>query len=346
MPPGKYRLYMSSFDQNAQLLDTIAYSFSTSSFYGDKLTLSDLEICSNIIVNSPRKDSDYYKNRMEVIPNPSRIFSPLNNPFVYYYIELYNVNTLSERDKAITIQVVIADTDGQIRQKKIYRRPTHYESLVERGLFDIRKLESGLYALIFAVTDSVGNYSVYRRETFMVLNPNVVEVVEDEEQLFAKSEFFVMPEAMVDQMFKEARYIATPEEMSIYRTLTHLEGKRRFLFQFWRKRTQKDPDVKEEYYERVQYANEHFKYGKKQGWESDRGRVYIIYGPPDYIERFPSTPNENPYEIWYYYDLEGGVEFDFVDFSGFGDYKLVNSTKRGEITDPRWRSYVRKDYIR
>ncbi len=64
------------------------------------------------------------------------------------------------------------------------------------------------------------------------------------------------------------------------------------------------------------------------------------------IERFPSTPNENPYEIWYYYDLEGGVEFDFVDFSGFGDYKLVNSTKRGEITDPRWRSYVRKDYIR
>ena len=99
-----------------------------------------------------------------------------------------------------------------------------------------------------------------------------------------------------------------------------------------------------EHYSRVAYANLFFQPENKkvEGWQTDRGRVYILYGEPDQYERRPVGASENPYEIWYYNDLQGGVEFDFVDMTGFGDYKLVNSTMRDELSDPNWRNYILK----
>ena len=73
-----------------------------------------------------------------------------------------------------------------------------------------------------------------------------------------------------------------------------------------------------------------------KGWDSDMGRVYIIYGSPSEYQRNPLNPNENAYEIWHYLEIEGGVEFDFVDINGYGIYQLVNSTKRGEVRFENW----------
>ena len=340
LPTGSYVLELMQINNiTDEIVDSVGYPLSIKPFVGDRVTLSDLEVCSNIIPNSPNKDSDYHKNGMDVLPNPTRIFS-MSTPRVYYYIEMYNLNK-KQHDDPYHIQVVVADKEGQVRFKKDYHRPRKYESLVERGAFDIRKLESGLYTLIFALTDSSENYSVYRRENFFVVNPKVVAVSEEvDEEGFRKSEYYTLPESIVDRMFEEAQYIATPDEVKIYKSLTNVEGKRKFMYNFWKKRTQHDPDFKDEYYARIEYANEHFSYAKTPGWKSDRGRVYILYGKPDQIDHYPSESNTLPYEVWFYYNIEGGVEFDFVDFSGFGDYKLVNSTKRNEYSDPNWRRLI------
>ena len=74
----------------------------------------------------------------------------------------------------------------------------------------------------------------------------------------------------------------------------------------------------------------------KEGWKTDRGRVYLIYGGPDEIERFPNEIETRPYEIWHYESVEGGVIFVFADITGFGSYQLVHSTKRGELRDDSW----------
>ena len=74
----------------------------------------------------------------------------------------------------------------------------------------------------------------------------------------------------------------------------------------------------------------------KEGWQTDRGRVYMIYGEPSEIERFPNETNTKPYEIWHYNEIEGGVVFIFGDITGFNDYQLLHSTKRGEIRDDYW----------
>lgn len=87
-------------------------------------------------------------------------------------------------------------------------------------------------------------------------------------------------------------------------------------------------------------ATERYSNYTRKGWRTDRGRVFILYGKPDEVERHPSEGVIKPYEIWYYYQIENGVQFVFVDKNGFSDYELVHSTKRGEFTDEGWERYL------
>ena len=137
-------------------------------------------------------------------------------------------------------------------------------------------------------------------------------------------------------------YIITEEEREVFQSLTTPEEKEQFIEQFWRRR---DPDpstavneFKEEYFRRIAYANEHFSSGLP-GWMTDRGRIYIIHGPPAEIEAHPSggyyerPANEGggstvtfPFEVWRYRHIEGvgdDVELEFVDPSLTGEYKLA-----------------------
>jgi hypothetical protein len=95
-------------------------------------------------------------------------------------------------------------------------------------------------------------------------------------------------------------------------------------------------EYEESYGQRVQYATDNYGQGRREGWRTDRGRVYILYGPMDEIERFPSTSESNPYEIWHSNSLQGGVIFVFVDRTGLGNYELVHSTHRNELQNENW----------
>jgi hypothetical protein len=94
------------------------------------------------------------------------------------------------------------------------------------------------------------------------------------------------------------------------------------------------------YLQRVLSASQRFHALNRDGWRTDRGRVFILFGEPDEIERFPSSQEAKPYENWHYYSIENGVEFVFIDRSGFGEYILVHSTKRGELRDDDWQRFL------
>ena len=79
-----------------------------------------------------------------------------------------------------------------------------------------------------------------------------------------------------------------------------------------------------EYYNRVNYSMQHYNTYKKwkDGWKSDRGMVYILMGPPDYIDHNPHATGSNPYDVWYYYFPKRF--YVFIDQNGMGDYRLQN----------------------
>ncbi|MGA8220327.1 MAG: GWxTD domain-containing protein [Candidatus Acidiferrales bacterium] len=137
-------------------------------------------------------------------------------------------------------------------------------------------------------------------------------------------------------------YIITPEERSAFLHLATNEEREQFIEQFWQRRNP-DPDsaentFKEEHYRRIAYTNEHFASGIP-GWKTDRGRIYIMWGPPDEIESHPSGGSYDrpaqegggqtstyPFEDWRYRYLEGmgnDVNLEFVDPSMTGEYHLT-----------------------
>jgi hypothetical protein len=96
-------------------------------------------------------------------------------------------------------------------------------------------------------------------------------------------------------------------------------------------------EFQREHLRRWNYSVQQFsRFQKGDGWKTDRGRIYILYGPPDDIERHPSDITRVAWERWHYYSREGGIEFIFADLSGFDNYVLIHSTAKGEYRDPRW----------
>ena len=150
--------------------------------------------------------------------------------------------------------------------------------------------------------------------------------------------------AYKDWLEKDVAYIITDEERKAFKKLQTDDERERFIEEFWRRRDP-DPDTdeneyREEYYERIAYANEHFASGIP-GWKTDRGRIYIMWGKPDETESHPSGGAYNresyegggststyPFERWFYRYLAGvgsGIEIEFVDPTGSGEYRIARN---------------------
>ncbi len=153
-----------------------------------------------------------------------------------------------------------------------------------------------------------------------------------------------LKKAYKDWLDKDVTYIITDEERKAFKKLATDDERERFIEEFWRRRDP-DPDTdenefKEEYYERIAYANEHFASGIP-GWKSDRGRIWIMYGKPDGRETHPmggsydrpsyeggGSTSTYPFETWFYRYLAGvgsGIEIEFVDPTGSGEYRLARN---------------------
>ncbi|HTX18742.1 MAG TPA: GWxTD domain-containing protein [Bacteroidota bacterium] len=130
--------------------------------------------------------------------------------------------------------------------------------------------------------------------------------------------------ADLDLAIRQAKYIATTDEYDAMTSAKTFEEKQKRFIEFWQKRNaSKDfqhNDFMEQYYGRVQYANEHFAH-YIEGWRTDMGMVFILLGPPNSVDRHPFDEDAKPYEVWSYYDYNARVIF--VDNTGFGDYRLV-----------------------
>ena len=127
----------------------------------------------------------------------------------------------------------------------------------------------------------------------------------------------------IDLALSQMNYILTTQERKELKNLKQNE-KEGFFKKAWARRDPK-PETKvnelmDEYYARVQFAEENFSRGSSGGWRSDMGMIFILFGKPDDIQRYSSMQSNYVYETWYYFSI--GEEFAFVDDYGFGDYRL------------------------
>jgi GWxTD domain-containing protein len=345
IPAGKYICEISGRNsKDSTISRNYKEAITVEPFIDSSFAVSNIQFASKILQDSPNKNSVFYKNSFEIIPLPTSILGE-NQPVLFHYFELYNLQNINA-GFPLKLNVSVLDSRRNVHFQKSKEISRATDSRVEVGTVLVNKYPTDTYTIIVSLFDSLKNYSVSSAKKFYVLNPSVEvndSVYGEITDVFA-TQFGAMSEEELDDLFDKSRYIAAGGEIDQYNSLNGKEGKQKFILQFWNQRdTEPSTPQNEffmEYLKRVEYSNQHFKALGKKGWRTDRGRVFLKYGEPSEIERFPNQIDTKPYEIWYYNEIEGGVIFIFADLTNFSDYQLIHSTSRGELRDDNWQRRI------
>jgi len=298
--PGNYQLNVVFKDQESRKSSQVHKSLLVTDFSKDSLSLSDIMLVSRLSVSGERKT---------IVPNITGSINPRSEGF-FLFFELYCMPRLDSVDLLYKIY--------DSKKNEIFRR-SQRDVIIGSKTQVFMKVDSasipmGTYFLTAeAVAQNGISGSSYRATTSRTLNvrsPDLPAAILD-----------------IDKAIDQLIYIARGSELQYIRDAATQEEKRKRFMEYWAKR---DPDpstqrneLMEEYYGRVQYANQNFGH-YLEGWRTDMGMVFIRFGTPENIERHPMEMDSKPYEIWYYYQLSR--QFIFVDESGFGDYRLMYPT--------------------
>lgn len=157
-----------------------------------------------------------------------------------------------------------------------------------------------------------------------------------------------LPERYRKWLEEEVVYIITPRERDVFGKLQTDRERDIFIEAFWKHRDSKpdtpENEFKTEHYRRIAYANHRFgRTAPKPGWKTDRGRIYIILGDPNDIQRYEGKQEVVPSEVWFYQDkaelgLPPGFNLVFFQEGGMGDFRLYSPVRDGPqalLTDYR-----------
>ena len=302
----------------------------------DRVAMSDIEFAASI--RSGTKESPFYKNTLDVIPNVGGLYN--ESQMCYFYIEAYNL-LLGEDRSDLTMKTAVYDAVGKEIMARERQKKRSGESAVLVDQLAANRFKSGTYSLVVALLDTTKHALAQSARKFYVYNPTlgVDSTLLSLGSSLPMAVYSSMEDQELDRDFKWSRYEILDAEQSQYKQLNGADVKRKFLSDIWRRRP---PGAREVYMARVAHANENFGMLGREGYRTDRGRVYIVYGPPDDIERHPNESDTKPYEIWTYNNIQGGVEFDFLQRIQGADYELVNSTHRNELHDANWMQYAQQ----
>ncbi len=285
------------------------------------------------------------KGDLLITAGPEVALSP-TRATLFYYCEVY-------RDSAgeVPWALRVRGEDG----KAIVSTPATRAAIAAgggaiTGSADLTGLPEGSYRLELVV--GAGTDSLIRSAPFRMAGFAVEQELAQQAQTTANAGdlFSLMTEAKLDTLFAPLFYLATTGELSAYRGLS-LEGKRRFLREFWR---QRDPtpgtpenELQVGFYQHLAEANRRFREGgaaEIPGWRTDRGRILILNGEPDEIMRRPSNGTSNPWEAWKY-TRPRPRKYVFYDQTRLGNYQLIYTDDRKEKGMPGWERLVGQDAV-
>jgi GWxTD domain-containing protein len=343
--PGAYKLLCRVTDLATQTGGWIEKNIDIPDFPAADVCLSEIQLGMNIEADTSR--TLFMKNGYRIIPNPSKMYG-IEVPILYYYSEIYNLSSMEPgRDSSYVVAVSILDPQGNpVKTSPDKKKKRLGKSVVDVGSVNVIGLNSGPYEVQVTVKDgATGRTHTRKKDFFLYRRMDYAAKSQAEPKLdqTMSDEYSAMGDKEIDDLFKQCDFIATSKEKKIYKKLD-LVGKRKFMQDFWRIRDSNPltgvNEYKNDYLERMQYVAQHFGNMRKAGWRSDQGRIYLMYGAPDQIERFPSNIDSRPYEIWYFNQVEGGTQCYFVDVQDLGEMRLVHSTIRQELQDADWQRWL------
>ncbi len=338
--PGNYKLIVFVADMNTKEKYKYEKEIVVYDYHSDQLMISDVLLASQMgKTQTKNKFSKYFG--YDMLPNASLIFGD-NSLKIFPFCEIYNLSYNKDKKGSYQIEYMVTDiNEKEILSDGFKEKEKPGKTAVEVTVagVDLSKLSSGLYNLKITVKDVETGQIAEKIKRFYMLRQKDEDLLSE---IVSEQSLNSLSEKELNEKFGPMSYIATNNEKRQFKK-SDINGKRKIISHFWDNR---DPDPSTELNEAkvnfkrlVSQSEQKFTSGFRKGWKSDKGRVLIKYGHPDDIEMFPSSIESKPYDIWYYHNIEGGVEFVFIDKSGFGSMELVHSTVRNELQDPDWRRF-------
>ena len=324
MPPGTYMFSITAADRARDRTYEVSRQVSVPAYAAPGLMLSDM-----LLSSSPPQQEElgqFVRSGFRIVPSPDRVFGAAG-PMMYVYQEIYNLAPRPTLADSYSLTYTLLDRSG--REVRTFGTGGHREEggrTTRISGLSIAGIPPGRYDVLARVEDPITGLRAHSACDIQIVAARTGTGVSID-----------LTEEQVQKSRDLLAYLASTREQSLYESLDD-PGKDNFIKRFW---MQRDPDpgvagnaYLDEMMRRYDYANEHY-IGHTPGWRTDRGRVYIIYGPPKELERNISNPGTRDHEIWTY-AIEGQGKFIFVDERGYGEYRLVHSTVRGEIENDAW----------
>jgi GWxTD domain-containing protein len=359
---GKYTFTGKAKDVNsAKAASAIDFPLNVN-FDKTKVQISDVQLLESY--EKSAEQNDYTKSGLKLVSYVSS-FYPKGFDRLKFYTEIYNTEAVLGKDKPMVIFYrLVPDRDNKAKltiggQKLQKAAPVN----VFMQDIDISSLESGNYQLFIEVRSEDNKTVATQTRYIQRSNPQA-----DQPELAGNLKLEDLPAAFSTNLdtTKLNLYLNSLRPLSNAAEGNSIEGltksatllqKENYLYAFWRKRSAADPEKAwADYKVRIDYVEKTFANKTFHGYESDLGRVYLQYGPPNKISNERNDINRpvqntdvKPYLIWQYYQLasQSNRVFVFVQQNlGNSNYALVHSTANGEVTNNEWRRLIEQKFMR
>lgn len=330
-------------------------------FPDNKVNISDIELLSSI--TKAETKSIITKSGFDMIPYMADFYYPESINEIAFYAEIYNTKKiLGENEKLLIVYYIeSSDNNTQLSKYAAIKREISAPVIPFYSRFNISELPSGNYNVVVEVKNKLNETIAQKKILFQRKNTKPLSDAIDISSVSLDNTFAskITSKDSLKEFIRSLRPIATQSEKNfIDNQLKAADEKfmQHFLYNFWQTRNPLAPeDGFKKYNAEVKVVNEKFGTFVYKGHETDRGRVYLQYGPPDKREEFPAEPNAYPYEIWVYYTLEDKTKLNptqtnkqFIFYNpdiATNNYQILHSDALGEIRDSRWEMKLHKRMV-
>ena len=344
VPQGDYELEVSVQDLNAPT-NQKTYRTPIKVQFPDSIHLSEVQL-----LRSFKRDEavgPFTKNGYLLEPLPF-FFYERGTTRLAFYAEIYkSKKSINDADYLVRY-FIEADKGGGnktlMSSGSQRKKPTDIDALLVQ--MDISKFESGNYTLTVELRNVANELLASRVVYFQRSNPflpfNESDLTEESlAQQFTKD----LDEKQLKYSLAALAPIMVGDDAQMLNNVNRdkdLNNKRFFIFRHFARQDPNNPEAAyRKYMNLAASVHEQFKSGFRYGFETDRGRTFLRFGPPDDLVHVEDEPGASPYEIWVYYSFpktsQSNVKFLFYNPSLAGeDYIYLHSTARGELQDQKW----------
>ncbi len=340
---GSYRLliHMQDVNDTTNILNS-SVDF-TLIFENKKTVFSDIQLLSD--VRKSDEESYMVKNGFYMEPVSNNYF-PKTLPNLFCYFELYNVDLLHLSNIHILSYIEQAAKDGiRIKEFDASRSYPSRDILSVILHKNIQRLASGNYNFVVEVRNDEGLILMDKKVFFQRNNPDIdlATMVVDKESY---DHSFVQNLSLEECQYnlRALAPIISGDEIIVLNSIIKmdkLDAKRKYLHNYWNNFDPKNPEKSyQKFITLAHQVDAAYSSGFGYGFESDRGRIWLKYGPPNDKVSVDEDPNAPPYEIWVYNEFpqtkQRVVKFLFYNPNLGNDFILLHSNCRTEINNPRW----------